>query len=188
MEELVKRIIEGDLYAFEEFIVDYEKLIYNIAYRMFNNVEDAKDISQEVMIKIYKNISKCTDFSSIKTWVYTITYNTCIDEIRKRKGKETKSIDETTDTGESEVKIQFAGTEPSPEEAFIKKERKILIQNAINKLSQEHKNVIILRDIKELSYDEIANITSLSLGTVKSRIARARKALRDIIIDMSEHF
>jgi len=188
MNELINKIARGDFSAFEEFIIDYEKLIYNIAYKMFNNVEDAKDISQEVMIKIYKNISKCRDFKSIKTWVYTITYNACIDEIRKRKGKQTQSIYEDIDTEDGSIEKQIPSSEPTPEEVVIKKEKQKMVRNAINKLSYEHKSVIIMRDIEGLSYDDISKITNLSLGTVKSRIARARKSLRDIIVNMEEQF
>lgn len=181
MEEVIKKAIEGDTDAFEKLVYEYERQVYSLAYRMFNNNEDAKDVSQEVFIKIYRNIGKYQGSSSFKTWVYTICYNTCIDELRKRKKVKLESMDKMIEGEENEFERQFVSDEPTPEEKLITKENMSAVERAINKLNDEHKAIITLRDIKGLSYGEIVEITQLSQGTVKSRISRARKSLRELI-------
>lgn len=178
---LIDKAVKGDINSFESLIIKYEKMVFNIAYRVFGNTEDAKDMAQEVFIKFYKNIKKCDNSKSVKTWIYTIAYNTCIDEVRKRKGKSTVSIDKDIDTDEGSFSKQLPSNEVTPENAVINKEKTIMIQKAINKLSEEHKILIVYRDINGFSYSEIAEITNLSLGTVKSRLSRARNSLKNII-------
>lgn len=185
MTELIGGAQKGDVLAFEKLILEYEKSVYNIAYRMFSNSEDAKDIAQEVFIKVFKNIYKYEEKSSFKTWIYTIAYNTCIDEIRRRKGKENESMDKLMEGEEKDFKKQFASKEPTPEEVLVGKEKMTMLVNAINTLGAEHRAVVVLRDIRGLSYDEIAEVTGLSIGTVKSRLSRARQNLRKIITEQS---
>lgn len=184
---LVNQAINGDMSAFEELIIDSEKIVYNIAFRMLADAEDAKDISQEVFIKVYKNLSKFDGKAAFSTWVYRIAVNTCIDEMRKRKGKQNVSIDEELKTNESSLKKQYIDKEPTPEESFMQKETEEEIMSAMEKLSIEHKAVITLRDLDGLSYSEIADITEVSMGTVKSRLARARLQLKNIIVGNKEH-
>ena len=185
-EILVKKAKEGNITAFEKLIISHERNIYNIAYRMFNNEEDAKDITQEVFMKVYRNISKFDENSRISTWIHRICVNTCIDEIRKRKGKETSSIDESINLEQSSVKKQYIDNTLTPEEALITKEDMKDIKKAIDTLSEDHKTIIILRDIQNLNYLEIADITGSSLGTVKSRLSRARLHLKNIIMENKE--
>ena len=179
--ELVEKIIKGEMNSFEELINKYEKMIYNLAYRIFNNYSDAEDITQEVFLKVYRNIQKCRGKESIKTWVYTIAYNTCIDEVRKRKGKINISLDMTLDSGDGDYKFEFASKELTPENKLINKEEIKEIENAINKLKEEHKTLIFLRDIKGLTYNEISEIMDINIGTVKSKLNRARTNLKNIL-------
>ena len=158
---------------YEKFIVEYEKLIYNIAYKMFLNQEDAKDISQEVCIKIYNNFNRLKKISNIKAFVYTMTYNTCMDEFRKRKGKTTVDLQELPETADSEK---------SPEEKFIENEKNNNIYKAMDDLSPEHRAYIVLRDIEGLSYSEVSAVMGINIGTVKSGISRARNNLKKIIV------
>lgn len=183
---LVKKAKQGNIEAFEKLIISHEQNIYNVAYRMFNNEEDAKDMTQEVFIKIYKNITKFDENSKFSTWTHRVTVNTCIDEIRKRKGKETNSIDELINMEEGDIKKQYADNSLTPEETLIKNEDIDILKQAISLLSESHKSLIILRDIQGLSYCEIAEITDISLGTVKSRLARARIQLKNIILENKE--
>ncbi len=164
---------DEQFYEFEKFIVNYEKLIYNVAYRIFCNEEDAKDVAQEVCIKLYKGFDRYKNITSIKTFIYKVTYNTCIDELRKRKGKNTIDIEEL---------YAVSDGSKSPEERYILTESVEEIKKGIEKLSYEHRVLIVLRDINDLSYNEISAISELPLGTVKSRINRARKKLKEIII------
>lgn len=183
---LIKKAKRGDITSFERLIITHERNIYNIAYRMFNNEEDAKDIVQEVFMKVYKNLNKFDENSKFSTWIHRITVNTCIDELRKRKGKETNSIDELMDTDEGNIKKQYTDTAFTPEQILIAKEDINNLKQFISLLSENHKTLIILRDIQGLSYSEIAEITDSSLGTVKSRLARARIQLRNILMHSKE--
>ena len=179
--EIVEKVLKGDIEAFSELIDKYEKMIYNLAYRIFNNTSDAEDITQEVFIKVYKNIYKCEGKQSIKTWIYTIAYNTCIDEIRKRKGKNNISLDMDLEGEEDNFSLEIASNEPTPENVLIQKEGLLEIEQAINSLNEINKSLIFLRDIKGFSYNEISEIMGLNIGTVKSRLNRARNALKNIL-------
>ncbi len=179
--DLLNKAASGNIKAFEELIIGYEKLIYNIAFRMFSNTEDAKDISQEVLIKVYKNIDKCKNIKYFKSWLCTVTNNACIDELRRRKGKEAISLDETLNNEEGAKVMQVASDEPTPLDVALNKEQSSEIQQALNKLSEDYKMLIILRDINGFTYNELAEITKSNLGTVKSRLSRARIALREIL-------
>ncbi|WP_304509481.1 RNA polymerase sigma factor [Anaerotignum sp.] len=175
---LISRAKQGDMAAFEELIQQHEKIVYNVALRMMNHSEDAKDISQEVFIKAYKNITGFDERSTFSTWIYRITVNTCIDEMRKRKGKQKLFLDNEFENEEGKVKQEIPSQCDTPEETLIRKEEKNEILTALQEISEDYRTVFILRDIRGLSYDEIAEITGLALGTVKSRISRARNHLK----------
>ena len=183
---LLQRAASGDMDAFEALIRGYEKLIYNITYRMLGNPDDARDASQEVLIKIYKNLSKCANMKAFKSWVYTVANNTCIDEIRKRKNRTADSLDAMIRTDDGEMERQFRADDPTPEERFLRKESNESLQRAIQQLSPEHRALIVLRDIRGLSYGELADATGASLGTVKSRLSRARNQLCQIVLKSRE--
>ena len=185
-DSLLQRAATGDMDAFEELILGYEKLIYNITYRMLGNAEDARDASQEVLIKIYKNLGKCTSIKAFKSWVYTVANNTCIDEIRKRKNKPFESLNKLIQTEDGDIQQQLPADDPTPEERFLEQERREILQQAICQLSPEHRTLIVLRDIQGLHYEELANATGTSLGTVKSRLSRARTQLCQIISKIRE--
>ena len=184
---LIELAKHGSSDAFGEIILKHERFVYNVVYRMLPNPEDAKDISQEVFIKAYRYLSKFDNKASFSTWIYRIAVNTCIDEIRKRKGKETISLDDEIEGAEGSIKNQFADKYVDIERDIIEKEGLESIRQAVNKLSEEHKVVVTLRDMEGLAYDEIADITQTSLGTVKSRLSRARKALKELILLDREH-
>ena len=169
---------KGDIHAFEELLLKIEKTIYNTVYRLVLNHEDAKDLSQEIIIKIYKNLDKCEDVRAFKGWMFRIIKNTCMDEFRKRKNKHTKSID---DDFSEDIKNQISAKDKTPEEEFISKETVVLVREAISKLPEQHRILIILRDLNGLSYEEISKVLEVSIGTVKSRLSRARASLKQII-------
>ncbi|NLJ88062.1 MAG: sigma-70 family RNA polymerase sigma factor [Epulopiscium sp.] len=184
---LVNRVKKGSIAAFEELIIEHEGKIYNIAYRFFNNEEDAKDLSQEIFIKVFNKIHRFRGDSSFSTWLYRIAINTCIDELRKRKGKESFSIDEDIKTDEGTMAREFQDKDLSPEEIVINKEIASQIQWALNHLSESYKEVVILRDFQGFEYKQISEILGCSLGTVKSRISRARTELKNLLIN-EKHF
>ncbi|MCQ4725160.1 sigma-70 family RNA polymerase sigma factor [Anaerotignum faecicola] len=183
---LIKKAQSGDSAAFGELIIRHERFVYNVVYRMLPNKEDAEDISQEVFLKVYKYLGKFDGKASFSTWVYKIAVNTCIDEIRKRKGKETLSINAEADGDDGVYSREYADSGMNVEEEVLSKEGLSEIKRAIDKLSEEHKTIITLRDIEGLSYTEIAEITDCSMGTVKSRLARARKILKGLIVKERE--
>ncbi|MFV0313919.1 MAG: RNA polymerase sigma factor [Anaerotignum sp.] len=184
--QFISKAKQGDMAAFEELILQHEKMVYNVALRMMNHSEDAKDISQEVFIKAYRNISNFDERSTFSTWIYRITTNTCIDEMRKRKGKQTFSLDNEFEGEESSWKREVADDADTPEKSLLKKEEKNEILMAMEGVSEEYKMVFILRDIQGLSYEEISDILDLTLGTVKSRISRARKNIKEEIYKIRE--
>lgn len=183
-EDLVKNAKGGDQLAFEQLVSKYERLVYSICYRMFNNNEDALDFTQETFIKVYKNMEKAICKGSFKSWICTVATNTCLDELRKRSKKKTFSLDAEYENGDGSVKFELADTAPTPIDELLRNEDAKLLKDAINKLSDEYKTMIILRDIEELTYDEIATSLDMSLGTVKSRISRSRNKLQKIYLDL----
>lgn len=183
---LVALAKKGDMQAFETLIVKHEKIVYNIAFRMFGASEDVKDISQEVFLKVYRNLQHFDEKSAFSTWMYRIAMNTCIDEMRKRKGKQTYSLEEELEDTEGSYQKQFADDGETPEQSIMRKETQSEILKALDTLSEEHKIAIILRDIRGFSYEEIAEMTDTTLGTVKSRISRARLQLKEEILKSRE--
>ena len=168
--------------SFEEVIHRHDKLIYNLARRLMGNAEDAEDVSQEVAIKIYRNLDKCKGEEYLPAWISRITHNACMDALRKKKGKQTDSLDNVLDLENGDVSRQIADDAPSPEELLLQKEVSKQIEEALQKLSVSYRSLIILRDVQGHSYDEVAQITGLSLGTVKSKIFRGRAKLREILL------
>lgn len=179
--ELVQRSRNGDTAAFEELIQSYEKRIFNIALRMTGNREDSSDIAQEVCIKIFKSISKFKEDASFSTWVYRITSNVCIDEMRKRKNNVVPLIFAGED---GEMEIPVASQDKLPEEIAESNEMSRLIKTCISQLAPEHKTIVVFRDIYDYTYEEISKILNISIGTVKSRLNRARNILKTKIKSM----
>ena len=183
MEEMEKLLVtkskKGNLDAFEELISAYERKAYNIAYRMMGNEEDAKDMAQEAFIKIYKSIQNFREESSFSTWLYRIVTNVCLDELRKRKKDKLVPLELSIETDKGTAIVELSAERETPEDIYERVEKKQLIQNAISSLGEDYKTVIILRDIQGFGYEEIATMLNCSLGTIKSRINRARNQLKD---------
>ena len=185
-DDLIKKVVSGDADAYGHLIAPYEKPIYNFCLRMLSNAQDAQDLSQEVFIKVYKNISKykSRDGASFKNWLYRLANNACIDEIRKRKSRvQPESLDVHLDSGENEMERQIDSGLITPEETVIKRERRAAVGKAVGQLPPEFRQMVVLRDLRGLSYEEIAVVTGVKLGTVKSKINRARGKLRELIRD-----
>lgn len=178
---LLERAKSGDIIAFEELIGSYQKRVFNLALRIIGNYDDAADLAQEAFVRIYKAISSFKEQSSFSTWVYRITTNVCLDEIRKRKNRKVVYIDEDIQTDDGEMKRQVISSDPGPDEAAERSEIRRIVNDAINRLPEEQRVVITLRDLQGMSYEEIARILELPAGTVKSRINRARLALKNML-------
>lgn len=178
---LIKQAQMGDNKAFELLIDEHFKKIYNIAYRLSGNEADASDMTQEVLIKIFRHIGSFSGNSKFSTWVYRVATNTCLDELKKIKRRSTYSLDAELDTGENEVVVQVRDEAPTPDIAAEQKELSAAVGKAIKRLSPDHSAVVILRDIQGMSYEEVAKILNCSVGTVKSRLNRGRAQLKKIL-------
>ncbi len=172
---MIRDMKNGDETAFESLVYSYERKIYTMAYRSCLNEQDALDITQEVFLRVYRSIGTFKEESSFSTWIYRIANNVCIDHARRASRHHTVSLYQETEDGEREIDI--VDDAPTPEELQYKKEEHAEIERAIAELSLEHREIVMLRDILGLSYDEIAEVLQLNVGTVKSRIARARANL-----------
>ncbi len=178
---LIEESRKGNVDAFEELIKGYKKSAYNIALRVMRNVEDAEDASQEALIKIFKNISSFNMDSTFKVWMYRIVVNTCID-FKRRKSINAVSIDETIDLGSGrEIQREISDESNNPDALIERNYSTQLVNDAINMLEDDFKTIIILRDIKGFTYDEISEILACNLGTVKSRLSRGRKRLKELL-------
>ncbi|MEG6616837.1 sigma-70 family RNA polymerase sigma factor [Peptococcaceae bacterium 1198_IL3148] len=183
--ELIEKSLSGDYIAFEELIHKYENKVYTVAYRFMGNHADACDLAQEAFIKMYQALPKFRGDSSFMTWIYHITANVCRDELRRRQKKQTLSLDDDSDDNVA-PKFTIASDEPGPEEIIESLELSTQVQQCLNMLSEDYRLILIMREIQGLSYDEIAETMNISLGTVKSRLSRARSVFKEKITPILE--
>ncbi|NMB32796.1 MAG: sigma-70 family RNA polymerase sigma factor [Clostridium sp.] len=181
---LIKKARTGDIKAFEELIKGCQSKVFNIAYRMVGNTDEAYEIAQEVFLKAYKSIKDFKGNSLFSTWLYRITTNTCLDELRKKK--KVISLDEDIKFGDASIKHQIRDDSPGPEDLIEKAETVKLVNEMIELLPEDYKSVIVLRDIQGFSYKEISQIIKCPIGTVKSRINRARQMLKELFLKNGE--
>ncbi len=177
---LVDKAKNGDKDAFGLLVEKYRSFVYRTVYFDLKNPDDANDIAQEVFIKAYRSLEGFRYDSEFSTWLYRISKNTVYDFLRKSKNSKSVSLSAMTtdDSDGREYDIADDKESSNPESAYIKAERVKIIRQAIRELSDEHKEIIILRDMQEMSYDEISKKLGISEGTVKSRLSRARMALK----------
>ena len=157
--------------------------MYAVALRMCGNREDAQDCMQEAMIRIYRAISTFKGQSSFATWVYRITMNSCLDELRRRKARTSTSLDAMLENGFSP-----SDEYDTPEHHSLQAEQRRLLEKAIAALPEDMRAAIVLRDIQGCSYDEIAEALDTNVGTIKSRISRGRERLRGVLSQQPELF
>lgn len=187
-QEMVAQCKKGDRDAFNELVLAYQKQVFNIAYGMLSDYEDASDASQEVFVKVYKSIASFRGQSSFTTWLYRICSNVCNDMLRKRQRRGVTVSLDNGDDEENGMQQEPVSDAPSPEEQVQMNERQRVLVQAINELPPDYREVILYADIKNLSYDEIALILRCPNGTVKSRLNRARNALRKKLSSKMELF
>jgi len=180
-EKLIKRFQDGDEYAYDLIVRRYKDQLFNFAYRFLNNAEEAEDVVQETFLRLYRNKHAYRQIAKFSTWIYTIAGNLAMTELRKRKRRKLVSIsDMGFEDKEYEIEDEMADTERDADSSLTEK----IIQQAINELSPRFKQVILLRDVQELSYEEIGKILRIPLGTVKSRVNRARLKLQSKLEDI----
>ena len=180
---LIERASGGDPEAFNQLLGMHERRMYAVALRMCANPEDAQDCLQEAMIRIYRAIADFKFQSTFSTWVYRITMNTCLDELRRRKSRPSTSLDVLVESGWSP-----ADERETPEQHALRGEVRGKLSEFIAQLPEEMRAAVVLRDIQGLSYEEIADALGANVGTINSRISRGRERLRAKISSQSELF
>ncbi|MBS4024932.1 MAG: sigma-70 family RNA polymerase sigma factor [Clostridia bacterium] len=180
-EDLIKKSQQGDQKAFEQLIIKYEKKVYTIAYRMMGNHEDASDLAQEAFIKVFRSIKSFRGEASFSTWIYHVVANVCRDQLRKQKVK-VNSLDEPVAYEGERLEKQLQDSGKSPEEKLEENELKAYLQRLINQLPDEYRLVLVLREFMDFSYEEIAGELNITMGTVKSRLNRARTILKNKLL------
>ncbi len=180
---LVQRTLEGDVRAFEALIDKYKNMVFTISFRMLGNHTDAEDASQEVFLRLYNSLSKYNSNHKFSNWLYQITMNICRDELRKRKNAKTNvSLDEPIKEEDGKDIASLIPDEYNlPERVAEENELRNRLEIAIQKLPKDYKEPLVLRYTKGLSYEDISSILKLPIGTVKIRIHRARKMIREML-------
>lgn len=177
--ELIQKLKTGDKHAFEEFVIQYQKKVYYFVYKYFNNEEEVKDISQEIFIKIYKNIKYFKEDSSLNTWVYKIMHNTCTDEYRRRS-KRNGFIASFLNHSDQLDTVIDTSTRTNPEKNAELNETRDQLKKCVQSLPPRQRDIIILKVWEELKIREIAQILNCSDGTIKANLFKAYKNLRKI--------
>ena len=180
---LIERASGGDPEAFNRLMERHERRMYAVALRMCANREDAQDCLQEAMLRVYRSIGGFKGEASFSTWVYRITMNTCLDELRRRKNKQSSSLDDLLDEGWAP-----ADDRSSPEKHAVRAETARALRQTIQELPEDMRAAVVLRDIQGYTYEEIAGILETNVGTIKSRISRGREKLREKMREKPELF
>jgi len=173
---LIRRFQEGDGSAFEELFITYQSKVFNTAYRMLGNYEDARDMAQDVFIRAHKSLRRFRGDSRFYTWLYRITVNSCINKLKSQKT--TVSFSDCDESWERTKSPLSWSPNRGPIKRLEEKELQRHVQNGINSLPGRYRSVIVLRDIQGLRYQEIAEVLGCSLEAVRSSLYRARQELR----------
>jgi len=180
-EQLMLNAGQGDKNAFDELVRRYSSRMVNVAYQVLGDRELAEDVAQETFLRAYKSAARYRQISKFSTWLYTIALNLCRNELRRRKFK-TYSLEGMAERDEeSKVRIDIPDEKTQPDRDLERKEAGTLVRQAVEKLPEKFKTPLVLRDIQELTYEEISEILDLPEGTVKSRINRGRLRVKEIL-------
>jgi len=182
--EFVSLCKKGDVDAFEVLVKKHQKRMFNIAYRMMGNYEEASEIVQDAFVSAYRGIKNFRGRAKFSTWLYTIVINLAKNRLKQLKARlhhEKYSIDNPIPTHESQIHGEPASSDLSALERLEKRETQQKVQGCIDSLDGEFKEVLVLKDIQGFSYDEISDLLKVPEGTVKSRLFRAREAVKDCL-------
>jgi len=179
--EIINKVQQGDTEAFGVLVEKYQKQVYNLALKLTGSRENAEDLAQEVFLKAFRSIGNFRGESKFSVWLYRITSNVCMDFLRSEKRKNTVSL--TMDEEDDSEEIEVPDLSSMPEEELEKKITRQTVAEGLNRLPENQRQILVLREVSGLSYDEISDILSIEPGTVKSRISRARKKLCEYLIN-----
>ena len=178
--KIIESCLLGNTKVFSRLIDNYKNIVYNLAYRMSNNSQEAEDISQEAFLRAFQSLARFNPSYKFSTWLHQITLNIIRDRLKKKELNYV-SLDTPIETDDSEFYPQPADLTNNPEQIIAQKENRQAIQQALHSLPLKYREVLVLRHLQDLSYIEIANILELPAGTVKIRLYRAREQLRKIL-------
>jgi RNA polymerase sigma-70 factor (ECF subfamily) len=176
---LLARLRERDERAFRELVDEHRDRVFNLTFRMLGNRAEAEDVAQEVFIAVFKTVETFREESKLSTWIYRVAVNHCKNRIKylaRRHARDQDELDESNDPGDGSMSAPSTPRRPDRQVEGAQLDR--LMQEAIASLEEEHRTLVVLRDLEDLSIEEICEITGLPDGTVKSRLHRARIALR----------
>lgn len=180
---LVNLALKGRVAAFETLVDKYHDRVYRLAFRLLGNVQDAEDVTQEVFTQVFLSLKSFKGKSSFYTWLFRITYNVSISQRRRRRPVISLQASQGAD---SAPELMVVSQEGSPEENLTREENKAMLEKALEKLSMEHRACLVFKEMEGMSYEEIAHSLDIPVGTVRSRLFRARLDLRNIL-DQSEN-
>lgn len=180
---LVMRAQRGEQEAFRVLVERYQKLVYTLALRMVSAPADAEDVAQEAFLAAWKGLPRFRMDAKFSTWLYRLTVNAATDLLRRRQKEQTHQSLE-----DEEQPVQVPDDAPGPEEQAQAAERRAILQRAIASLTENHRKILLLREVNGLDYQEIGEVLELTPGTVKSRLARARRELRDKLLSEGNYF
>ncbi|MBR3076557.1 MAG: sigma-70 family RNA polymerase sigma factor [Oscillospiraceae bacterium] len=178
---IIEQVLAGDNNAFGQLVQEYQTKVYNLALRMCGSQDDAFDLSQEAFFRAWRNLPGFQFDSSFSTWLFRLTVNICLDWLRAKKRRPTVSLTTINDEDE-ELQLDVPDPGMSPEELLLAAEDRAELTRALNELPVEYREILTLRAINDMSYTEIAEVLKLREGTVKSRLSRARNALRNKLL------
>jgi RNA polymerase sigma-70 factor (ECF subfamily) len=186
--KLVARCKKGERGAFDDLMRRYEKKVYNFAFRLCGNYDEANDVASETFVRVFNALGNFRGDSSFITWLFRITTNVYLDEKKRQRARPHQSLEEIIELEETTVRRQIEDPSPTPSEQVEHHERVGMLQNAINSLPDYQRMMIVMYHTENRSYEEIADILDLPIGTVKSRLNRARLSLREKLEPLREHF
>ncbi len=181
--ELVERVQNGDVEAFEGLVHRYHQRVFNHVCRMVPSPDDAADLTQEVFVKVYRSLNRFRGNASFQTWLYRVTANLCVDRHRRnRRGPQvTRSVEGSLETEDGPLEVELPDWHDNPERVMLGDELQRHVRDAVLRLSDKLRAVIVMHDLEGQSYEEIAAALQVPLGTVKSRLFNARAALKDLL-------
>jgi len=186
---LVRAFQAAEETAFDKLVLKHKGRVFNLCYRILGDYEEADDCAQEAFVKVYRSLNRFRFKSAFSTWLYRIAVNTCKNRFRSaeyRNSRKAVRLDGAVNPGRDTAPVEIADTSLSPAVEVERKEMGVLIRQAIDSLPEEQKMVVVLRDVEGMTYEEIAGITGYNPGTVKSKLARGRRKLREKLSGMRE--